>query len=293
MKCTVLCVDVWYSTHNTYLHRHPHACIIVSHTHIIPNTHTPPPSHTHACIHSPGLPPIATPRQIILLALVVHALTHWELHPLAKTVSYGTGLYFFLGVLMDGPGTLLTWVLGVPLAPHFNNPFGATSLGDLWGRRWNLTAGGSLRRLLYDPMVEGVLVKQRGLAPARRVWMRAPAALLSFVVSGVMHEVLWWYITGATTPNLAWFWFFTVHGLACVVEEVVRVVLRRNGVLLENRVLGWVWTMGFFIATGHLLFVPPPERAGVAAMVVKSLRVMYDALSRALLVLYVTPVAPT
>ena len=189
---------------------------------------------------------------------------------------------------MDGFGTVLTWLLGMPVAPHFNSPFGATSLGDLWGRRWNLTAGGVLRRLLYDPLVEGVVVKQPGVAMARRPWMRAPAALLCFVVSGVMHEVLWWYITGATTPHWAWFWFFTVHGLACVAEAVVA---RWSGLSVPH-VVGWVWTMGFFLATGHVLFVPPPERAGVADLVVGSLREMYDLLSKGLVAVYVRPVAP-
>lgn len=230
-------------------------------------------------------------QQVLLLAIIVHALTHGHLPPLAKTVSYGCGLYFFLGMLMDGLGTVLTWLLGMPIAPHFNSPFSATSLADLWGRRWNLTAGGVLRRLLYDPLVEGVVIKETGVARARRAWMRAPAALLCFVVSGVMHEVLWWYITGATTPHWAWFWFFTVHGLACVVEAVVaRWVGAVGGA--QHAVLGWMWTMGFFVTTGHLLFVPPPESAGVADMVVTALREMYDFFSQGLVALYVRPVAP-
>lgn len=31
-----------------------------------------------------------------------------------------------------------TW-LGMTLAPHFINPFAATSLTDFWARRWNIT----------------------------------------------------------------------------------------------------------------------------------------------------------
>lgn len=223
--------------------------------------------------------------QAVLLAGIIHALTHANLPPLAKTVCYGCGLYFFLGILMDGPGTLLTWLLGVPIAPHFNSPFSATSLSDLWGRRWNLTAGGVLRRLVYDPLVEGALIKQQGVAHARSPGMRAPAALLSFVISGVMHEVLWWYITGEATPHWAWFWFFAAHGLACVAEALVwRLAVRKGG---GWPVLGWLWTMGFFVATGHLLFVPPPVKAGVADLVVESLRHAYDALARWLVALYV------
>lgn len=99
-----------------------------------------------------------------------------------------------------------------------------------------------------------------------------------------MHEILWWYITGHTTEHFMWFWFFTVHGLACVAEVLV---LR---VHTWPVVVRWAWTMLFFIGTGHLLFVPPAERAGVAGAVVGSLRGAYEALGEGLVALYARPV---
>lgn len=70
--------------------------------------------------------------KVLVLWVIVHALTHYTLPPVALTVCYGFGLYCFLGVLMDGPGTLLTWALRVSIAPHFRSPYAATSLGNLW-----------------------------------------------------------------------------------------------------------------------------------------------------------------
>lgn len=38
------------------------------------------------------------------------------------------GLYCFLGMLMDGPTTLATALIGLPIAPHFDEPFRSTSV---------------------------------------------------------------------------------------------------------------------------------------------------------------------
>ncbi len=70
--------------------------------------------------------------KVLLLWLIVHAITQYTLPPVLLTICYGFGLYCFLGVLMDGPGTLLTWALGVSIAPHFRSPYAATSLSNLW-----------------------------------------------------------------------------------------------------------------------------------------------------------------
>ena len=40
--------------------------------------------------------------------------------------------------------------------PHFDSPYLSTSLGDFWGRRWNLSAGNVLRFLVYEPIQQGV-----------------------------------------------------------------------------------------------------------------------------------------
>lgn len=58
------------------------------------------------------------------------------------------GLYAFLGLLMDGPASLASSLIGLKIAPHFDKPFLSTSVTDFWSRRWNLTAGNALRFLV-------------------------------------------------------------------------------------------------------------------------------------------------
>lgn len=65
------------------------------------------------------------------------------------------GMYAFLGLLMDGPATLASSLIGLKIAPHFDKPFLTSSVSDFWSRRWNLTAGNALRFLvnLHSPKV--------------------------------------------------------------------------------------------------------------------------------------------
>lgn len=56
---------------------------------------------------------------------------------------------------MDGPATLATSLIGLPISPHFDAPYLAPSLASFWSRRWNLTASNTLRFLVYDIITEG------------------------------------------------------------------------------------------------------------------------------------------
>ncbi len=58
---------------------------------------------------------------------------------------------------MDGPASLITSMIGLQIAPHFDKPFLAESLTSFWGKRWNLTISNCLRGPVYDPMYEGTL----------------------------------------------------------------------------------------------------------------------------------------
>ena len=67
-----------------------------------------------------------------------------------------------------------------------------SSLSDFWSRRWNLTAGNALRFLVYDPISEGRLVRQPGAAPTTGRAVRRAGVVASFVVSGIVHELIFW-----------------------------------------------------------------------------------------------------
>lgn len=70
--------------------------------------------------------------------------------------------------------------------------------------QWNLAASNSLRTTIYEPVLEGSLVRsapkgQRRVPPAEARSARATLALCcACFASGVVHElIMWWVHTGA------------------------------------------------------------------------------------------------
>lgn len=53
--------------------------------------------------------------------------------------------------------------MGLRLSPHFYHPYFSASFGELWSKRWNLTAGTVLRNSVYDPIIEGALLLSASL----------------------------------------------------------------------------------------------------------------------------------
>ena len=78
-------------------------------------------------------------------------LKDWTDH----SVLAAFALYAFLGFAMDGPASLITSMIGLEIAPHFNRPFLSESVTSFWGKRWNLTVSNCLRGPVYDPIYEG------------------------------------------------------------------------------------------------------------------------------------------
>jgi len=72
------------------------------------------------------------------------------------------GMYAFLSLLMDGPASLATSIVGLKTAPHFDQPYLSSSITDFWSRRWNLTAGNALR-FLVQPLPSDTYEATMGL----------------------------------------------------------------------------------------------------------------------------------
>ncbi|KAF0935090.1 hypothetical protein E2562_030333 [Oryza meyeriana var. granulata] len=127
--------------------------------------------------------------------------------------------------------------LSMELEPQFDRPYLSASLQDFWGRRWNLTASAVLRPAVYDP------VKARLGAPA--------GVLATFLVSGLMHEVVAYYIsfrapTGQVTA------FFALHGVCVCAERccALRCTWR------PPRFVATLLVVGFVAVTAFWLFFP-------------------------------------
>ncbi|KAH0745049.1 hypothetical protein KY285_006706 [Solanum tuberosum] len=116
----------------------------------------------------------------------------------------------------------------VELEPAINNPHLASSLQDFWGKRWNLMVTNILRLTIYDPVRS--VIKYR--IPRR--WAPIPAVLATFFVSGLMHELFFYYI-GRLKPSGEAMMFFLIHGVALSVEIVIKKMF--NGKFLVPRII--------------------------------------------------------
>ena len=116
---------------------------------------------------------------------------------------------------------------GVPVERLFVNPVASRSLGEFWGRRWNLAFHAVAREFVFKPI-------------ARR-WGAVAATLGTFLFSGLLHELLLSVPVGAGygLPT----GYFLLHGLL---------------VLAERRwsLQGRAWALFWVLAPVPMLFHP-------------------------------------
>ncbi|KAH7842296.1 hypothetical protein Vadar_003722 [Vaccinium darrowii] len=158
-------------------------------------------------------------------------------------------------------------VVGLELEPPSNEPYFATSLQDFWGKRWNLMVTNNLRHTVYDPVrsaFKGVLGRERAALPA---------VMAAFIVSGLMHELLFYYVT-RVSPTWEMTGFFVLHGM-CVVAELVAKRAVSDRWRLRWAVSGPL-TVGFVVATSFWLFFPPITNGGADAKIIQEFKWFAD-----------------
>jgi hypothetical protein len=132
---------------------------------------------------------------------------------------------------------------GVACGPLFRAPLRSTSLGEFWGRRWNLAFAEMTAIAVYRPL-------------AGRLG-NVPALVGAFLISGLLHELAITVPiqTAYGLPML----YFLLHGSLVQVERW----LERRGTPV-NRVpwIGRVWTLAWLFLPLGVLF-PPPFLQGV------------------------------
>ncbi|HEX5504511.1 MAG TPA: MBOAT family protein, partial [Thermomicrobiales bacterium] len=125
---------------------------------------------------------------------------------------------------------------GVRCRALFRAPFLAESLGEFWGRRWNLAFAELTTVAIFRPL-------------AGRVGRR-PALLAAFLCSGVLHEL------AISVPVMAGFGlptlYFLLHGGLVLAEGE----LARRGRPIAGR-RGRAWTLAWLLLPLPLLFHPP------------------------------------
>ncbi|TVU13300.1 hypothetical protein EJB05_40347, partial [Eragrostis curvula] len=184
---------------------------------------------------------------VIAAILRLYRFKH-RLHPYVRLALYGVHIYCFLDLLLPCIAAA-GGALGMEMEPQFDRPYLATSLRDFWGRRWNLMVSAVLRPSVYDP------VRARA--------GKAAGVLAAFLVSGLMHEVMVYYLTmGAPTGEMAA--FFLLHGACCVAEDWCARRLAASGWRRTPlpRAVATPLVVVFVAGTAFWLFFPPICRDG-------------------------------
>lgn len=166
---------------------------------------------------------------------------------------YAIHIYIALELILAATAAVVRAMSDLELEPQFNKPYLATSLQDFWGRRWNLMVTGILRPTVYEPLLQLFSV----LGPN---FSQFPAAFGTFVVSGIMHELIFFYM-GRLRPDWKMMWFFLINGFCTTVEITIKKTI--NGRWRIPKVISRVLTLGFVMVTALWLFLPEFNRCNI------------------------------
>ncbi|XP_010270117.1 PREDICTED: acyl-CoA--sterol O-acyltransferase 1-like [Nelumbo nucifera] len=186
----------------------------------------------------------------LLLALLIRVYDYRPyFHQKVILTLYCFHVYFLLEVILAGAAYLARVLLNLELEGQFDEPYLSTSLQDFWGRRWNIMVTNILRPTVYEP-TRGFFTQVIG-----RKWAALPATMATFVVSGLIHELIFFYL-GRVEPTWEVTWFFILHGLCLVLEIAAKKALvGRWGWRLHGAVSRPL-VASFVLATSSWLFFP-------------------------------------
>ncbi|CAN4126957.1 unnamed protein product [Withania somnifera] len=187
--------------------------------------------------------------KISLLAILIRVYNYKDnLHPKFILFCYCLHIYFVLEIILIMVSTMVRVASRVELEPPFDEPYKTSSLQDFWGRRWNLMVTNILRPTIYHP------VRSMMTGRITRKWAPLPAVLATFFVSGIMHELIFYYIS-RVKPNWEVTYFFIIHGVALSLEIIIKKL--SNGKFRVPSFISGPLALGFIILTSFWLFFPP------------------------------------
>ncbi|KAI8356755.1 hypothetical protein EDC96DRAFT_515355 [Choanephora cucurbitarum] len=147
------------------------------------------------------------------------ALAYPWTHPMSMfyTILFGVKGYCMLGVVDFFIGveqTLFAW----NLVSLFHSPILASSPRDFWSRRWNRIVRNLLHAHVFSNKAKTTKVQH---SPRPSFWStRQGRGLLTFVISGVFHELI--IMSACRKLTLENFMFFTLQGIAVMIEVELR-----------------------------------------------------------------------
>ncbi|XP_062179884.1 probable long-chain-alcohol O-fatty-acyltransferase 5 [Phragmites australis] len=198
---------------------------------------------------SPPPPPVADffrpcARSVLLLSCLaaVYPYTGW-LPLYALHFLYCIQIFLTLDLVLSSAALVSAALLGASLERQFSAPLAVASLSDFWGRQWNLMAVDLLRASAYEPV--------------RARWGRDAGVLAAFLMSGLLHELLYWYMT-LQWPNGEMLRFFILHGVFQIAERWARAA----GLWRPPKAAAYLLVSGFMVVTISEMFFGPFVRAG-------------------------------
>lgn len=135
----------------------------------------------------------------------------------------------------------------------FRQPYLATSFQDFWGRRWNRYASKILRLTIYEPTNETLRFLGKNTS-------RTLAIVATFVVSAIMHELMFYYITCGLClkPTCEVMWFFVLQGISISCEKVFHA---KNWEIVDSS-LSILFKRIFIVFSFYFLLLLPVAREG-------------------------------
>ena len=200
-------------------------------------------------------------RDVATKVAIVGVLLHLygyrnNMSPTLLLALYFVQLYLEIDIVASFFKIAVVIFLGCNLEPQSNKPYLATSLQDFWGRRWNLMVPAILRAAVYAPMRR---VSERRMSSG---WGLFPGVLAAFIVSGLYHELLFYYLT-REVPTWEVTWYFVLQGVFTAAE----IALKKKTTVTQpwqlTPAVSRLLTVGFVFATGVWLFAPQLVRSGV------------------------------
>ncbi|CAI9760391.1 unnamed protein product [Fraxinus pennsylvanica] len=242
---------------------------------------TKPPLHTFIAIaalpikikqnknfpvsQSPKKVPLNLATETVAFAILIAVIREYKdcIPPKILLIVYCCLVFLLIDLIVALSSFLVRVLVGLELEPPSDEPYLSTSLQDFWGRRWNLTVTNTLRHTVYKPVRSAAAaVLGNNLAPL-------PAVVAAFIVSGLMHELLFYYVT-RVSPSWEMTLFFVLHGVCVMVELVFKAAL--GGKWRLPWFVSGPLTVGFVVATSFWLFFPPLTRNGADVRVIEEFR---------------------
>ncbi|XP_007020650.2 PREDICTED: probable long-chain-alcohol O-fatty-acyltransferase 5 [Theobroma cacao] len=206
----------------------------------------------------------------VLLALVLHCYSYKQyFHQQVLLTFYFLYSYFSIQLLLAVgaiPGQL---ILGLELEPQFNAPLLSTSLQDFWGHRWNLRVSDLLRAAVYDPVRH---VSTRMIGPR---WASLPAVFVTFFISGLVHELLYHYITRAS-PTWEVTLFFVLQGMWVDMEIVLKKKMVATNRFRLHRAVSGPLALAYIAVTAAWLSYTQILRHGIDEKITREFNLFVD-----------------